>query len=57
MTMAEAFARLKKVQAGHRTSASRLMNQLEEGSAITGGPALEKLQQWKLEKLDNTSIN
>lgn len=24
------------------------MNQLEEASAITGGPAPEKLQQWKL---------
>ena len=53
--MAEALARLKKVRAGHRSSASRLMNQLEEASAVTGGPAPEKLQQWKLsltEKLD-----
>ena len=45
--MAEALARLKKVRAGHRFSALRLMNQLEEGSAITGGLVLEKLQQWK----------
>ena len=53
--MAEALARLKKVRAGHRSSASRLMNQLEEASAVTGGPVPEKLQQWKLsltEKLD-----
>ena len=44
----ETLARIKKVRAGHRSSASRLMNQLEEASAVTGGPALEKLHQWKL---------
>ena len=44
----ETLARIKKVRAGHRSSASRLMIQLEEASAVTGGPALEKLHQWKL---------
>ena len=44
----ETLARIKKVRAGHHASASRLMNQLEEASAVTGGPALEKLHQWKL---------
>ena len=41
-------ARQKKIRAGHRSSAMRLMNQLEEASAATGGPALERLLQWKL---------
>ena len=41
-------ARQKKIWASHRSSATRLMNQLEEASAATGGPALEKLLQWKL---------
>ena len=41
-------ARQKKIRAGHRSSATRLMNQLEEASAATGGPVLERLLQWKL---------
>ena len=44
----EALARHKKVRAGHRSSATRLMNQVEEASAVTGGPAIDKLLQWKL---------
>ena len=40
--------RQKKIWAGYRSSATRLMNQLEEASAATGGPALERLLQWKL---------
>ena len=35
-TMAEVLARLKRIQAGHRFKALRLMNQLEEASAVTG---------------------
>ena len=44
----EALARHKKVRAGHRSSATRLMNQVDEASAVEGGPAIEKLLQWKL---------
>ena len=42
------LARQKKIRAGHRSSATRLMRQLEEASAVTGGVALERLLQWKL---------
>ena len=48
MMSTEALARNKKVRAGHRSSATRLMNQAEEAAAVTGGPAMDKLQQWKL---------
>jgi len=54
--MAETLARLKKVRAGPRSSASRLMSQLEEGNTVL---ALEKLQQWKLslwEKLNKLCV-
>ena len=44
----DALARNKKVRAGHRSSATRLMNQVDEASAVTGGPAIDKLLQWKL---------
>lgn len=44
----EALARNKKVRTGHRSSASRLMNQVDEASAVTGGPAIDKLLQWKV---------
>ena len=50
--MTKALTRLKKIRAGHRSSASRLMNQLEEASAATGGPAPDKLHQWKLSLTD-----
>ena len=46
--MTEAIARQKKIRAGHRSSATRLMHQLEEATDVTGGPTLEKLLQWKL---------
>ena len=44
----EALARNKKVHAGHRSSATRLMNQVDEASAVAGGLAIDKLFQWKL---------
>ena len=46
--MMEAIARQKKIRAGHRSSATRLIHQLEEASALTEGPALDRLLQWKL---------
>ena len=53
--MSEALARPKKVRAGHRSSATRLMRQLEGEYGIDGGPTLTRLMQCKLslnEKLD-----
>ena len=47
--------RKKKVRAGHRSSATRIMNQLAEGSATEEGLTLDRLQQCKLslkEKLE-----
>jgi len=32
------------------------MNQLEEGRAVTGETALEKLQQWKLSLLEKEAF-
>ena len=46
--MAEDLARKKKIWSGNRSSATRLMNQLEEASAVTGGLAVEKLLQLKV---------
>ena len=54
-TMSEALARTKKVRAGHRSSATRLMNQLEGEYEIEDGPTLDRLKQCKVslnEKLD-----
>jgi len=48
MILIEALARNKKVRAGHRSSAMRLMNQVDEASTVTGGPVIDKLLQWKL---------
>jgi len=53
--MSEALTRHKKVQAGHRSSATRLMHQLESEYEIDDGPTLDRLVQCKLsltEKLD-----
>ena len=50
--MSEALARIKKVRAGNRSSAARLMHQLDE---IEAGPTLNRLMQCKVslnEKLD-----
>jgi len=44
----EALARNKKVQTGHRSSATRLMHQAEEASTVTDGLVLDKLLRWKL---------
>jgi len=46
--MAEALARKKKVRAGHRSSATRLMHQLAEESDTAEGPSLDRLMQCKL---------
>ena len=54
-TMSEALARTKKVRAGHRSSATRLMHQLEGEYEIEDGPTLDRLMQCKVslnEKLD-----
>ena len=54
-TMSEALARTKKVRAGHRSSATRLMHQLEGEYEIENGPTLDRLMQCKVslnEKLD-----
>ena len=53
--MSEALVRKKKVRAGHRSSATRIMNQLEVDRATEDGPTLDRLQQYKLtlkEKLE-----
>ena len=53
--MSEALARTKKVRAGHRSSATRLMHQLDGEYEIDDGPTLNRLMQCKLslnEKLD-----
>ena len=53
--MTEALARKKKTRAAHRSSATRIMNQLAEESASKDGPTLERLLQCKLslkEKLE-----
>ena len=53
--MSEALARTKKVRAGHRSSATRLMHQLDGKYEIENGPTLNRLMQCKLslnEKLD-----
>ena len=53
--MSEALARNKKVRAGHRSSATRLMHQLEGEYEIDDGPTLDRLMQCKLslnQKLD-----
>jgi len=44
----ETLARNKKVRAEHRSSATRLINQVDEASAVAIGPAIDKLLQWKL---------
>ena len=51
----EALARTKKVRAGHRSSATRLIHQLEGEYEIEDGPMLDRLVQCKVslnEKLD-----
>jgi len=53
--MMEAFTRKKKVRTGHRSSATRIMNQLEADYDTKDGPTLDRLQQCKLmlkEKLE-----
>ena len=53
--MSEALARNKKVRAGHRSSATRLLRQLEGEYEIDDGPTLDRLMQCKLslnQKLD-----
>lgn len=53
--MSEALARKKKVRAGHRSSATQTMNQLDVDGATEDGPTLDRLQQCKLtlkEKLE-----
>ena len=53
--MTEVLTRKKKTRAAHRSSATRLMNQLAEESASEGGATLERLLQCKLslkEKLE-----
>ena len=53
--MSEALARNKKVRAGHRSSAARLLRQLEGEYEIDDGPTLDRLMQCKLslnQKLD-----
>ena len=53
--MSEALARAKKVRAGHRSSTTRLMHQLEREYGIDDGPSLDRLMQCKLslnEKLE-----
>ena len=57
--MTEAIVRQKKKPVGHRLSATRLMHQIEEASAVTEGLALERLLQWKLslnEKLQKLKL-
>ena len=57
--MTEAIVRQKKKRAGHRSSVTRLMHQLEEASAVAEGPALDRLLQWKLslnEKLQKLTM-
>jgi len=44
----EALARHKKVRTGPRSLATRLMNQVDEAIAMTGGPTIDQLLQWKL---------
>jgi len=41
MMSSEALARHKRVRAGHK------LNQVDEASAVTGRPAIDKLLQWK----------
>ena len=51
----KALARVKKVQAGHRSSTTSLTHQLKGEYEIDDGPSLERLMQCKLslkEKLD-----
>ena len=43
--MSEALVRKKKVWAGHRSSATWIMNQLEVDLATKDGPTLDRLQQ------------
>jgi len=53
--MSEALARIKKVRAGNRSSATRLMHQLEGEYEIEAGPTFDRLMQCKVslnEKLD-----
>ena len=53
--MSEALTRKKKVRAGHRTSATQIINQLEADRTADEGVTLDRLQQSKLmlqEKLD-----
>ena len=49
--MSEALARNKKVRAGHRSSATRLMHQLEGEYEIDDGPTLDRLMSLN-QKLD-----
>ena len=50
--MTEALARKKKTRAAHRSSATRIMNQLAEESAREDRPTLERLLQCKLSLKD-----
>ena len=57
--MSEVLARKKKVRAGHRASATRIINQLEADRTIDEGVTLDRLQQSKLmlqEKLDTLNV-
>ena len=47
MSTEEALARHKKIRGGHRSSATRLMRQIEEAN-VTADIMLDKLLQWKV---------